>query len=109
VNPPFAAFECRGYQQNLAAKNGAPVVSFPEPLTLILMIGHGPATLSVFGRIVIFILGVLFAVGAFHRDTQLRAAFSFGKGPGVQIGSAGRVILFLIALVLLLRAAGVLK
>lgn len=74
-----------------------------------LIIGHGPAALGLFGRVTMLVLSVLFGWLALARDTRLGAPFSHGKGPRVPIGSAGRVITFLIAIVLLLIAAGVLK
>lgn len=70
---------------------------------------RGPDHLDLFGRIVVFALSILFGWLAFARDTQLGAAFSHGKGPRVPIGSAGRVITFLIAVVLFLLAVGVIK
>jgi len=74
-----------------------------------LIIGHGSAALGTFGRIICFILSLLFGIASFRRGTQLRAAFSYGNGPGVPIVSAGRLILFLIAVVLFLLSVGVLK
>jgi hypothetical protein len=70
---------------------------------------HGPATLDLFGRIIVFALSILFGFLAFAPNTRVRGAFSYGKGPGVPINTAGRVILFLIALVLFLLALGVLQ
>lgn len=55
------------------------------------------------------ILSALFGWFAFARDTRLGAPFSHGKGPSVPIGSAGRVITILIAIVLLVIGLGVLK
>lgn len=66
----------------------------------VLAIGRGPATLNVFGRVVVLILGIVFVAGAFSPDVRLRGAFMHGKGPSVPIGSAGRVILFLVSLVM---------
>jgi hypothetical protein len=74
-----------------------------------LIIGHGSATLGLFGRVTMLILSALFAWFAFARDTRLGAPFSHGKGPSVPIGSAGRVITILIAIVLLVIGLGVLK
>jgi len=75
----------------------------------ILIIGHGPATLDWFGRVIVFALSIMFALAAFRRDTRVRGAFSYGKGPSVPINNAGHVILFLISIVLLLMAFGVLR
>lgn len=70
---------------------------------------HGPATLDLFGRIIVFALSILLGFSAFARDTKVRGAFSHGKGPGIPINKAGRVILFLAAVVFLLLGLGVLK
>ena len=64
------------------------------------VIGHGPSAPGKFSDVIMLILGIMFAAGAVHPKTRLRAAFSHGKGPSVPVGSAGRVILFLLALVL---------
>ena len=72
-----------------------------------LLIGHGPSTLDLFGRVIFFALGVALSTAAFQRGTRIRAAFSFGKGPSVPIGSAGRLILGLVALVMFLLAFGI--
>jgi hypothetical protein len=61
-------------------------------------IGRGDATLGVAGRLFLAVMGVACVIGAFSSATQLRGAF--GKGPGVPLGSAGRVILCLMALVM---------
>jgi hypothetical protein len=66
-----------------------------------LAIGRGPATQDTFGSIVIIVLGIALSVAALAPGTRLRGAFAHGKGPSVPIGSAGRVITLLIALVLL--------
>jgi uncharacterized protein YacL len=68
---------------------------------LSLAIGHGPATPGTFGSIIMIVLGILFVALALAPGTRLRGAFSHGKGSSVPIGSAGRVITLLIALVLL--------
>lgn len=55
---------------------------------------------SLAGSIFMIVFGILLGIAAFCRETKLRAAFSYGKGPGVPISPAGRVILFAMALVL---------
>lgn len=70
---------------------------------------HGPAHLDLFGRVIVFVLSILFGALAFGRDTRVRGAFSYGKGPSVPINKAGRVILFLVSIVLFLMALNVLR
>ncbi len=84
-------------------------MNISDAYTCSLIIGHGPATVGLFGRVIILILSALFGWFALARDTQLGAAFSHGKGPRVPIGSAGRVITALIAIVLFLIGLGVIK
>lgn len=66
-----------------------------------LVIGNGPSTPSMFGRVIMLVLGMFIAIAACSPNARLRGAFMHGKGPSVPIGSAGRVILFFIALVLI--------
>lgn len=66
-----------------------------------LVIGNGPSTPSVFSRVIMFMLGVFITILACSPNVRLRGAFMHGKGPSVPIGSAGRVILFIAALVLI--------
>jgi hypothetical protein len=63
-------------------------------------IGNGPSRLGIVGRVITLILGILFGVMAFSPTTRLGGAFTYGKGDRVPIGSAGRVITFIIALVM---------
>lgn len=65
---------------------------------------HGPATPSTFTTIIMILIGLLSAYSAFYPGTRFGAAFSHGKGPTVPIGSAGRLILFLLAVVMLTDA-----
>ncbi len=72
------------------------------------IIGHGSATLGPLGRVFVFVLGALFGVAAFHRKTRFRTGMSRYKDSGVPISSAGRVIIFLMGLVLILMALNIL-
>ena len=51
------------------------------------------------------VVGVTFIFLGFHKDTKLRGALSYGKGPGVPISTVGRVIF--IALGLFVFGAGI--
>jgi hypothetical protein len=50
--------------------------------------------------IFMIVFGIFTGIAAFCRETRLRPALSYGKGPGVPVSLAGRVVLFAIALVL---------
>lgn len=65
-----------------------------------MVIGHGPER-SLASSIFLIVFGILFAGGAAARGTRQRGAFSYGKGPGVPISTAGRVILALMAFVMI--------
>jgi hypothetical protein len=79
----------------------------PQKTLTVLPAVIGPAgPPSTAGSIAMVIFGIIFAIAGLAPDTQLRAAFSFGKGPGTPIGSAGRLILLLMALVLLVAGIG---
>jgi hypothetical protein len=73
------------------------------------MIGRGPATLGVFGRVIVFGLSLLFGWLALDSRVRVRPRFSHGKAPGMVLSKAERVILFVVALVMLLMAAGVIR
>lgn len=64
------------------------------------VIGRGPSTPDKLTSVIMIVLGVGRLVGALSPTTRLRGAFSHGKGPSVPIGSAGRVILFIAAVVM---------
>ena len=74
-----------------------------------LVIGHGPSTRGLISRVIMFALGILFAALAVAPGTRLRGAFMHGKGPSLPIGSAGRLILGLVALVMFLLALGIIR
>jgi hypothetical protein len=65
------------------------------------VIGNGSSTTSIFTRVIMFVLRVFIAILACTPNVRVRGAFMHGKGPSVPVGSAGRVILFLAALVLI--------
>jgi hypothetical protein len=62
--------------------------------------GRGPSTPDKLTSVIAMVLGIVLLVGAFLPATRLRGAFSYGKGPSVPIGSAGRLILFIAAVVM---------
>ncbi len=65
-----------------------------------LIIGHGPSTPTRFDGVVLLVLSIFFGFAAFAPGARLRGAFSYGKGPSVPVGSAGRLILFVVAVVI---------
>jgi len=64
------------------------------------IIGNGPPDLGLVGRVFVLLLGILLVVAALSPNTRLGGAFTYGKGARVPIGSAGRLITFLVALVM---------
>jgi hypothetical protein len=70
---------------------------------------HGPEHLDVFGRIIVFALGIVFGIMSFARGTNAESVLKDGLRTKKPLNKPKRVILFLIALVLLLLALGVLK
>ena len=73
----------------------------------VLIIGRGPDALGLFGRIFMLALSILAGFAAFAPGTQVGGRH--GRGPSVPINTTGRVIVFLIAIVLFLVALGILK
>ena len=59
-------------------------------------IGRGPSTPDKLTSVIAIALGILFVFFAFSPETRLGQR----KTPGVPIGSAGRLILFIIAIVM---------
>ena len=65
-------------------------------------IDHGSSTVGKFGGTIMVVLGIFCALLSFASGTRVGGAFTHGKGETVPINPAGRVILFLLALVLVI-------
>jgi hypothetical protein len=51
----------------------------------------------------LILVGACFLIGAFSKETKLRSAFSFGTGPSFPISRVGRIVLFFIGVVAVVR------
>ena len=68
------------------------------------LIAHGPAH-DLTTSVLLIGLGIFFIIVALAPKVQVRGAFSYGKGPSVPINPAGRVLLLVIAVLLIIGGA----
>ena len=65
-------------------------------------IGNGPNAPGKVGGAIMVVLGILFTALSVGSQTRVGGAFMHGKGETLPINPAGRVVLFVVALILII-------